>query len=126
MVFYMFLGSLFPGADFSQIPRLAEAYYHFQEHAAESREAGQVFSASDFLQLHFFRPSSHQKLPQHNHHNLPFQSLDHLVVSIMDLPTHRLIPPTQPIAIPQKSLFFFIHPSGDDFSTRLLQPPVRA
>lgn len=124
MVLYMFLGSLFPGADFSQIPRLAKAYHHFQEHVQESTLQGQLFSATDFLQLHFFRPSTHHKIPHHNHHNLPFQSLDHLVVSIMDLPAHRLTPPARPILLIQKSIFFFLHPAGEDFSFQLFQPPV--
>lgn len=123
---YLALGSMFPGSDFSQIPRLAEAIRHYSLHLQEADDINQTFSTLDFLSLHYFKPHKHHKAPHHNHHNLPFQSLDHLVISILDLPAYRELPIINTTEIIQRTAFVFLHPVGNDFSTPLLQPPVSA
>lgn len=64
---YLAIGSLFPGADFSQLPRMGEAYWHFQEHQEETRRSGGVISYLEFVKIHFLQPGRHKS--SHNHHN---------------------------------------------------------
>jgi hypothetical protein len=120
---YLGIGSLFPGADFSQLPRLAQAYQHFALHVQEARAEGDFFTALEFLRIHFLKPSTHQK-KNHNHHNLPFQSLDHIAVSLLDVPASRDLPELLQTEVLRKSLFSFLPLIGQAFKLPILQPPV--
>jgi hypothetical protein len=120
---YLGIGSLFPGSDFSQLPRLVQAYQHFALHVQEAKAEGNFFTALEFLRIHFLKPSAHRKT-NHNHHNLPFQSLDHIVVSLLGIPVSRDLPELEQPDILRKSLFSFLPLIGQAFKLPILQPPV--
>lgn len=90
LAFYMLLGSLFPQADFSQLPKVIFAFKHFQQHVQEEAEAGRSVSFWKFAELHFFQPSEHGQGHQQEHSQLPLHSVGQ-VFSAVEL--HQLALP---------------------------------
>jgi hypothetical protein len=74
---YLLLGSLFPGMDYSQLTRLPNLYFHFQEHQSSSLLMEETESISDFLIAHFWSTKDHhqQDIAGHAHGNLPLSVL---------------------------------------------------
>jgi hypothetical protein len=64
---YFFAGSLMPGSDWDELPKLADLIEHFQHHEESSQ--GKITFA-DFIYLHYSSESSH---PQEDGCSLPFQ-----------------------------------------------------
>ena len=64
---YFFAGSLIPGSDWDELPKIANLIDHFQEH--QDLSAGEI-SFSDFLFLHYASNSEHSK---ETDGKLPFQ-----------------------------------------------------
>ena len=64
---YFFAGSLMPGSDWDELPKIANLIEHFQEH--QDLSAGEI-SFSDFLFLHYASNSEHSK---ETDGKLPFQ-----------------------------------------------------
>ncbi len=77
---YMFLGSLFPQVDFSQLPKVIYAFQHFQQHRQEETKAGRTVSIWQFAELHFFQPSEHGHQQEHN--QLPLHSLGNAFTAV--------------------------------------------
>lgn len=73
---YMFLGSLFPRTDFSQLPRLVFAFQHFNTHLQEERASGEFESLWDFAVKHFFNPTQHAPGHEKEHSQLPLQNVN--------------------------------------------------
>ena len=73
--FNIFLGSLIPNLDFSQLHRLAQVRHHYLEHVAEGKAESDEFL--EFIWLHFINTQEHQE-PNHedDHKKLPLNSLD--------------------------------------------------
>jgi hypothetical protein len=64
---YFFAGSLMPGSDWDELPKIANLIEHFQEH--QDLSAGEI-SFSEFLFLHYASNSEH---PKETDGKLPFQ-----------------------------------------------------
>jgi hypothetical protein len=64
---YFFAGSLMPGSDWDELPKIANLIDHFQEH--QDLSAGEI-SFSEFLFLHYASNSEH---PKETDGKLPFQ-----------------------------------------------------
>lgn len=82
MAAYMFLGSLFPRADFGQLPKVIYAFKHFQQHLQEEAKAGRTTSLWKFVELHFFQPDEHGQGHQQEHSQLPLHSLGNSIAAI--------------------------------------------
>lgn len=65
--FYFFAGSLMPGSDWDELPKLADLIEHYHHHEVSSH--GKITFA-DFIYLHYSSESSH---PQEDGCSLPFQ-----------------------------------------------------
>jgi hypothetical protein len=64
---YFFAGSLMPGSDWDELPKIANLIEHFQEH--QDLSGGEI-SFSEFLFLHYASNSEH---PKETEGKLPFQ-----------------------------------------------------
>lgn len=64
---YIFAGSLMPGSDWDELPKIANLIEHFQEH--QELSAGEI-SFFEFLFLHYASNSEH---PKETDGKLPFQ-----------------------------------------------------
>lgn len=73
---YMFLGSLFPRTDFSQLQKFAFAIQHFHQHLQEERASGELESLWNFAVEHFFNPQDHAPGHEQEHSQLPYQSVN--------------------------------------------------
>ncbi len=76
LAIYMFLGSLFPQTDFSQLPKSVFAIQHFQQHLQEERASGEFESPWNFAVKHFFNLQDHAPGHEHEHSQLPYQSVN--------------------------------------------------
>ena len=77
LALYLFLGGLFPRADFSQLLRIGYAWEHFQEHREEAVLGGNSLSFWAFVEMHFFSDATHHHPGSDHHQDLPFQQLKH-------------------------------------------------
>ncbi|TNE62277.1 MAG: hypothetical protein EP344_05195 [Bacteroidetes bacterium] len=94
---YMFVGSLFPRTDFSQLEKLPNLFSHYQKHVQEAEQGGLTTSFGAFLWQHFVTPNQHRHADD-SHQDLPFHSIDvsvHLMMHAVPLPA--FIPADQPI-----------------------------
>ena len=72
---YLFIGSLIPRIDFSQLLHLEYLVDHYQFHKEEARQLERSFSISEFISLHFFcSGDEHQHLNKSAHKDLPLHS----------------------------------------------------
>ena len=87
MAFYLFLGSLIPRTDFSQLLHLADLAEHYQTHAEAAEVKGEEFSLHDFLCIHYFHPEKHEHEDESAHEQLPchcFPTVSSLVLAMSD------------------------------------------
>lgn len=84
LVFYFLLGSLLPGADFSQLSKLADTFEHYKLHQQLAIEQNQDFNCMRFVFEHFLGASSHDHGDNdQSHQDLPLkhlQTLDNLII----------------------------------------------
>ena len=98
---YFFAGSLMPGSDWDELPKIANLIEHFQEH--QNLSAGKI-TFSDFLFLHYASNSDH---PKEADGKLPFQhtcsfafialipSVDFTISIPFNYPEHSLVQITE-------------------------------
>ena len=84
---YLLLGSLFPRTDFSQLPRVAFAIQHLQQHLQEERASGEVRSVWEFAVKHFFNPQDHAPGHEQEHSQLPLQSVNSIAAFTLTSPS---------------------------------------
>ncbi len=78
MALYFFLGSLFPGLDFSQLGKVGVAFEHYQVHLQEPdnpEESGLI----NFFLDHYLHPHSHQHPDDPVHQEMPFRSVHQML-----------------------------------------------
>lgn len=87
---YLFVGSLIPNMDFSQLLHIPDHLEHFQIHQHEAEQLGDSFNLLDFLQL--FTSSDHSLEHDHSndHSNLPCHTL-HTSVLFFTIPVHNIV-----------------------------------
>jgi len=68
----MFLGSLIPHSDYSQLLKLRELVDHYELHKLEAQVAGEEMSLYEFFHLHFIIGDEHEHHSS-DHEDLPFQ-----------------------------------------------------
>lgn len=71
---YMFIGSLIPNSDFSQLARIPDMVKHYELHQEEIANLDVEFSFWEFLIIHFISPNDHEHDGDDEHKNCPFQS----------------------------------------------------
>jgi hypothetical protein len=126
LAFYLLIGSLLPGNDFSQLLRLENLFEHYGQHQAEARErheAGESFLA--FCWSHLNTPNGHD---HHDggasHQGLPLQSIGSgLMVFVTPAPNWQLQPPAD---LSAHRFFIFAQAPSHDFTGRIFQPPIQA
>lgn len=75
LALYMSLGSFFPQADFSQLPKVIYAFQHFQQHRQLEAAKGRTVSMWKFVEVHFFCPNEHGRGHEQEHSQLPLHSI---------------------------------------------------
>ena len=70
----MFLGSLIPNSDFSQLKHIPDMIEHYELHIQETTQLNIDFSFWTFLKIHFVNPNGHVHEGNDSHKNCPFQS----------------------------------------------------
>ncbi len=70
----MFLGSLIPNSDFSQLKHIPDMIEHYEVHLEETAQLNIDFSLWEFLKIHFFTPNGHEHEEDDSHENCPFQT----------------------------------------------------
>ena len=105
--FFMCLGAMMPGNDFSQLVRLVGLIDHYHEHCEEEGEAIDFWA---FLDEHYAHTDAHTP-PDHDHSDLPLKQLCPVVWTYS---VAALLPETPALlADPVKHLFPFEElPSG--------------
>ncbi len=120
--FYMMLGSLFPQADFSQLPKVVYAFKHLQEHRKQELQAGKTVSWWTFLELHFFNPNEHGAGHEHQHSQLPLHSFNgtFAIAEIYNqsFPELNIFETTQSIFLTNQSL------NLPEFLSDIFRPPL--
>ncbi|MCB9081819.1 MAG: hypothetical protein H6555_08935 [Lewinellaceae bacterium] len=126
MAVYFFVGSCFPGADFSQLPKVANLNAHFQMHRDLALLKGENLSFGRFLSIHFFKPQRHsdQHRPQ-DHHELPLQSVHS---SVLDQCPTQLLELTALLTHIETDApsFHFLHIYSSEYTGSIFQPPIYA
>ncbi|MDX1941662.1 MAG: hypothetical protein SFU99_13975 [Saprospiraceae bacterium] len=121
---YMLLGSLFPQADFSQLPKMIYAFKHFQQHCREEANAGKTTSLWEFVELHFFQPDEHGQGHQQEHSQLPLHSIGNALTAVA----------TQYPVLPKltfvENIFSIFHTNQSihlpGFKAGIFRPPVQS
>ncbi|MFN7117018.1 MAG: hypothetical protein ACK4TA_09485 [Saprospiraceae bacterium] len=118
----MILGSLFPQADFSQLPKVVYAFKHFQEHRKQEAAAGRTVSFWKFAEMHFFNPNEHSAGHEQQHSQLPLQSFQSAIAIAeffhQSFPEFNLIKNTQAILLTNQSLDL------PGFLSNIFRPPL--
>jgi hypothetical protein len=70
----MFVGSLIPNSDFSQLKHIPDLMAHYELHLEETAQLNIDFSVWSFLKIHFVNPNGHEHEGNDSHKNCPFQS----------------------------------------------------
>ena len=70
----MFIGSLIPNSDFSQLTRVPDMLEHYELHQQEVMNLNIEISFWEFLKIHFITPDGHEHEGNDDHQNCPFQS----------------------------------------------------
>ncbi len=100
MAGYLFLGSLFPGTDFSQLARVVHVEHHYQTHLLEAGLTSSEFSFWAFLKMHYLAPDEHQGEHESDHQQLPYQSVSSPVLLLITPHTLLSLPaPPHPAAL---------------------------
>lgn len=124
MAFYFLLGSLLPGADFSQLSKIPAALQHYRLHQSLAAEQGATVSFYDFMGAHFWNPGHHDHGDEgQSHKELPLKhlhSFDHLVLQLSAIiaPT-RVVKRHSPTEMPDR---FLPH----RHLTNIFRPPIQA
>ncbi len=124
LAFYMTLGSCFPHADFSQLPKVIYAFQHFQQHQQEEAAAGRTTTFWQFVETHFFQPDRHPKNHSQEHNQLPLQFISSLFAAVAP----QAAPLLQPLLLLQHYTLFIpdllYMPTG--FPNGIFRPPLAA
>jgi hypothetical protein len=124
LAIYLFIGSLFPQMDYSQLGRMDDLLEHFEIHNQELVDNGlDTISFIEFFQLHFISKKQHDHPDEEDHHGkLPFQTINtSLVLAQSSSPVlMQLHVPTQL----QATILFTNTFYTSDYITAIFQPPA--
>ena len=84
----MFVGSMIPNSDFSQLTRIPDMLEHYELHLEEIGDLDIEFTFWEFVKIHFITPDDHEHDDNDEHQNCPFQSFCsplNFVLSVSDL-----------------------------------------
>ena len=94
---YLFIGSLFPANDFSQLLQISHLLNHYENHQREMGKSTSDYSLFDFFVEHYISAGNHEHVNGNAHDNLPFQSLNssinfHVAAHSFQLESNKIIP----------------------------------
>lgn len=122
LAFYVFVGSLFPQTDFSQLPKVVYAFKHFRQHYQQEAVAGKNVSLWKFAELHFFNPKKHEAGHEQQHTQLPLHSINTVFATAE---FHQHILPELSLIKTFTSIFSFDQSMNlPGFLSNIFRPPV--
>ena len=72
---YLFMGSLFPLMDFSQLAKMVNLWQHYKLHQAEIAEGGESLSFASFWIKHYVDDDPHSHPDDNGHQSLPLTQI---------------------------------------------------